>query len=134
MFDWIPDFLEAIGKFIYDACIWFLSLPVKLINALIDLWYWLREETLRAIGNLIWDSFSVLSSLSPWEFTVDKQLLYSMYSTANTFFPVDNLVTMLIFLLETWLMVKVAKYSVWLALIFFRPRKPDFKVSDSGGV
>lgn len=129
MFDWIPDFLAAIGKFIYDVAAWFLSLPGKLINALIDLWYWMREETLKALGNLLWDSFSVLASISPWNFDIDQQLLNKMYSTANTFFPVDNLIVILIFLLETWLMVKVAKYSVWLALIFFRPRKPQFKMT-----
>jgi hypothetical protein len=42
------------------------------------------------------------------------------------------LIVILIFLLETWLMVKVAKYSVWLALIFFKPRKPNLKFLNSG--
>jgi hypothetical protein len=132
MFDWLTYFLNAIGSFIVQALEWFLSLPLKLINALIYLWYWMREETLRCIGNLIWDSFNVLSSLSPWNFTVDEQLLHKIYSTANLFFPVDDLIVILIFLLETWLMVKVAKYSVWLALIFFKPRKPNLKFLNGG--
>ena len=133
MFDWINDFFAGLIDIVVTFVEWLLTLPVKLINYLIDLWYWIREETLNGLKNLLWDSFQALVSLSPWEFTVDEQLLNSIYVNANIFFPVDDLVAMGIFLLETWVCVRVARYSVFLALLLFHPRKPNVQMLSSGG-
>jgi hypothetical protein len=127
MGDLITSFFNGLKSIFFSVCEFFLYLPVKLINAIIALWGWFKEETLKALGNLLWDSFSKLSSLSPWEYQVDQQYLESLYVNINLFIPLDDLCTIGIFLLETWLMVRVAKYSVLLALIFFRPKKPVFK-------
>ncbi|MCF7900573.1 hypothetical protein K9K77_03620 [Candidatus Babeliales bacterium] len=132
MFDWIGDFFVALGQMLYNIIEWFLNLPLKLINFLIDVWYWLREETLKSLGNLLWDSFSALASLSPYPINVDQYQLEYFYVNANIFFPVDDMIVLAVFLLETWIMVRVAKYSVWLALIFFRPRKPNLSLLNSG--
>jgi hypothetical protein len=93
----------------------------------------MREETLNALGKLLFDSFSVLASLAPFPLNVNQETLHSFYVNANIFFPVDDLVTLAVFLLETWVMVKVARYSVFLALIFFKPRKPKLSIIDSSG-
>ena len=128
MFDWVTDFFLGLCGVISTVAEWMLNLPAAIVNALIDLWYLLKDETLNALGNLLWDSFSVLANLSPWNFNVDQELLNSIYVNANLFFPVDDLIAIAIFLLETWVMVKVAKYSVFLALTFFKPRKPNLSV------
>lgn len=134
MFDWVSDLWTSICDFIVTVITWLLNLPLKLINYLIDLWYWMREETLKSIGNLLWDSFSTLASLSPYPLNIDQTTLHSFYVNANIFFPVDDMIVLAVFLLETWIMVRVARYSVWLALIFFKPRKPKLSFVDNSEV
>jgi hypothetical protein len=127
----ITSFFDGIKAIFVTVLEWFLAFPIKLVQAIIDLWLWLKEETLKGLGNLLWDSFSKLSSISPWEFQVDQEFLESLYVNVNLFIPLDDLCAIGIFLLETWLMVKVAKYSVVLALLFFRPKTPNFKLSST---
>jgi len=105
----------------------FLGFLGNIPHWLVGLWDWYKTETLSLVFNFFWDSFSKLASISPYNFNVDATTLTHCYAYTNIFLPLDDCVTLAIFLFETWLAVKIFKFSTYLFLLLFRkPSKAPF--------
>ena len=123
MIAWFQSILTALTNGWNAFLSWLGSIP----NWLVSLWDWYKQETLSLVFNFFWDSFSKLASFSPFNFNVDQQSLNHAYICANIFLPMDDITAIAIFLFETWLAVKIFKFSMFLfAMLFRKPTKTPF--------
>lgn len=120
----ILESLQVFIDWLYDCFVWLTELPYKIVVYLFDLWSWLLEEILVTSCKYILDGLSYLAKLGGYNLTRPTEQLHELYQTLNYFFPLDEVVYLGVFLLQTYLLTKMFGL-MWLAgLKYLKPRDP----------
>ncbi len=121
MFDYLTQIFTALKTFFVEMFNAIIAVPAAIVNFVIGALDWLKTETVNCAYNFIFDQLANFSSLTGFNIAFSQEDITMFFTNVNVFFPVDELLTMGIFLLDTWLAVRLFKMGLWVLFKFFKP-------------
>lgn len=111
------DLVSYLDKFF----LWCWSLPETVFYWVVDFIIWVKVESYTLAINFCLDSLDGLNSLFP-NFNFEKSFFLETLSKVNVFLPIDDFVGIGVFLLETWISVKIFRLTSYLYMTFLFPK------------
>ena len=118
------DALQTIVDFLYNCFMYIIEIPVNVIKYVFDLWLWLQSELLVSTSKFLIENLSELFASGGYDVERPAEILNSVYETVNFFIPLDDLLMIGMFLLETYILVKVGGKLFFLGMKYIIPRNP----------
>lgn len=118
------DALQTIVDFLYNCFMYIIEIPVNVIKYVFDLWLWLQSELLVSTSKFLIENLSELFASGGYDVERPTEILNSVYETVNFFIPLDDLLMIGMFLLETYILVKVGGKLFFLGMKYIIPRNP----------
>lgn len=118
------DALQTIVDFLYNCFMYIIEIPVNVIKYVFDLWLWLQSELLVSTSKFLIENLSKLFASGGYDVERPTEILNSVYEAVNFFIPLDDLLMIGMFLLETYILVKVVGKLFFLGMKYVIPRSP----------
>lgn len=120
----IIESLQVFIDWLFDCFLWLMDLPGKIIVYLFDLWCWITTELLSISCTYILDGLSYLARLGGYSMEKPTEQLHYLYQILNCILPMNEIVLLAIFLLQSYLLCKMFGL-MWLSgLKYLVPRNP----------
>lgn len=121
LFSVLSDCVTTVLDYFTSAFTFVVSIPFKIFGWIIDFFVWLKVESYNMAIEFFVEQLKMLSDFYP-DFQFDEDYFITIMSQINIFFPVDDLLMTAVFLLETWVSVKLFKLCAWVGIKYIMPK------------
>lgn len=120
----ITGAIQKIMDFIYDCFMFIIEIPYNVVLYVFELWLWLQSEMLAITSKFLIENLSKLFATGGYDVDRPTEILNTVYEAVNFFIPLDDILMIGMFLLETYILVKVFGKLFFLGMKYVIPRNP----------